>query len=213
MDRSQARRALAALAITATVGVATTARAQDFEEGGQLYAVQNRKYVASHEFALSVGVVPNDAFYKGFTGTAAYTFHFNDFWAWEIASFTYSLNIKTGLRDELEKNFGVRPTKFPELQLFAGSNLVLKPLYGKMAWLNDSLLYGELYLTVGPAVSNWENAGVFVGLDVGIGLRLYLSRAFSVKLEVRDYEYILASTFQDTQNVLFLQVGIALNIH
>jgi outer membrane beta-barrel protein len=192
---------------------ALPAWAQDFEEGGKLYAVQNRKYLANHEFSLAVGVVPMDAFYKGVTGTFSYTYHFDDFWAWEIASATYSLNIETSLRRELQDNFGVRPTEFPELNFFVGSNLVIKPLYGKMVYLNDSLIYGELFITAGPTVAQYENAGVFIGLNAGLGLRVYLSKSFSIRLDVRDYQFISASElFSDTNNELFIQAGVGLNI-
>lgn len=203
---------LAALVLSG-LSVSLPAVAEDFEEGGKLYAVQNRKYVAGHEFLIGLGTVPMDAFYKGITGTFAYTYHFDDLIAWEIVSGSYSLNVETSLRDELENNFGVRPTKFPELQFFVGSNLIFKPLYGKLAWLNDSLLYAELYLTAGPAVANYENAGVFIGLNAGAGARIYLTRAFSLRFEVRDYQFISAETFQDTENELLLQVGIGLNIY
>ncbi len=206
------RRTLAALLAAAALSP-VPALAQEFEEGGKLYAVQNRKYVQGHEFLIGLGTVPMDAFYKGITGTFAYAYHFSDMWAWEIASGTYSLNVDTSLRDELENNFGVRPTRFPELQFFVGSNIIFKPLYGKFAFLNDSLMYAELYLTAGPSVANYENAGVFIGLNVGGGARLYLTKNFSIRFENRYYQFISAETFQDTESELFLQVGIGLNIN
>lgn len=207
------RTSLVVTSLTAVLAPAAPAWAEDFEEGGKLYAVQNRKYVNGHEFLIGLGTVPMDAFYKGITGTFAYAYHFSDLWAWEIASGTYSLNVETSLRDELENNFGVRPTRFPELQFFVGSNIIFKPLYGKLAFFNDSLMYAELYLTAGPAVSYYENGGVFIGLNIGGGARLYLTKAFSIRFETRDYQFISAETFQDTENELLLQVGIGLNIN
>lgn len=183
-----------------------------FEEGGKLYAVQNRKYLANHEFSLGVGTIPADAFYTGLTGTFAYTYHFSDLWAWEIVSATYSVNIDKGLRRELEDNFGVRPTQFPELTFFGDSNLVIKPLYGKMVYLNDSLVYGEIFLTAGPAISQYENAGVLIGLNAGAGFRLYLSKSFSIRFDIRDYFFVDPSTFSDTKNEIFLQAALGLNI-
>lgn len=201
------------ITVLATAAVPGAAHAEEFEEGGKLFAVQNRKYVMGHEFLIGLGTIPLDAFYKGISGTFAYTYHFSDLWAWEIASGTYSLNVDTNLRDELEQNFGVRPTRFPELQFIVGSNIVFKPLYGKLAFLNDTLVYTELYLTLGPAVANYENGGVHIGLNVGGGARLYLTKNFSVRFEIRDYQFISAETFQDTENELLLQVGIGLNIN
>jgi outer membrane beta-barrel protein len=191
---------------------AAPARATDLEEGGALYAVQNRKYTENHELHLGVGTVPLDAFYKGFTGTASYTWHFDDLWAWEVVSASYSLNVATSLREELERNWGVKPTEFPELQWFGDSNLVLKPLYGKLAWFNDSLVYGELFFTAGPALARYENAGTFVGGNVGMGLRFYLSETVSWRIDARDYFVVLPSDPGDNHNELFFSTGFSLNV-
>ena len=45
---------LAALVLSGLT-VSLPAVAEDFEEGGKLYAVQNRKYVAGHEFLIGLG--------------------------------------------------------------------------------------------------------------------------------------------------------------
>jgi outer membrane beta-barrel protein len=203
----------AAIALLAALGLSPAgALGDELEEGGKLYAVQNRKYLLAHEFTIGVGMIPLDAFYKGYTGTFAYTYHFSDLWAWEIVSASYSLNVETGLRRELMENFGVRPTKFPELNFFGDSNLVLKPFYGKMVYLNESLTYWEVFLTAGPAVSRYENAGVLIGLNGGLGFRMHLSKSFSIRLDLRDYFFVDPETFSDTKNELFFQLAVGLNV-
>ncbi|MBI4815080.1 MAG: outer membrane beta-barrel domain-containing protein [Deltaproteobacteria bacterium] len=212
MDSSRGPRPIA-IACALSAFVQTAAWAEESREGGQLYAIQNRKHVLEHEFALGVGTIPMDAFYKGVTGSFSYTYHFDDLWAWEIANGTYSLNVNTALRDQLEQNWGVQPTEFPELLYFVGSNVVVKPFYGKAAFLNDSLVYIELYATFGGAVAEYENAGFFFGANVGAGTRVYLSRVVALRFEVRDYEFISTKTlFADAKNELFLQMALSLNI-
>lgn len=204
---------LATATLLATASQLAHAEEDDLEEGGKLYSVQNRKYVLAHEFSLSVGTVPLDAFYKGLTASFAYTYHFTDLWAWEIVNATYSLNLDTGLREDLQNNYAVSPTEFPELQFFFDSNVVLKPLYGKGVFLNDALIYGELYFTLGPAVARYENTeGVFIGPNAGVGLRIYLSQLFALRIEVRDYFYFSSSNPSDTKNELALNLGLGLNI-
>ncbi|MBI2374606.1 MAG: outer membrane beta-barrel domain-containing protein [Deltaproteobacteria bacterium] len=205
------RAVLALLAVGSSAGAAF---AEDSgREGGQLYAIQNRKHVLEHEFALGVGTLPMDAFYKGVTGSFSYTYHFDDLWAWEIANGTYSLNVNTKLRDQLEQNWGVQPTEFPEILYFVGSNVVLKPFYGKAAFLNGPLVYVELYATFGGSVAEYENAGFFFGANIGGGARVYLSRVVALRFEVRDYEFISTKTlFADAKNELFLQMALGLNI-
>ncbi len=191
---------------------ATPAVADELDEGGQLYAIQNRKHVVSHEFVLGLGTVPMDAYYKGVTGTFSYTYHFSDLIAWEIVQASYSLNVATDLREELESNWGVQPTEFPELKYFGDSNFVLKPLYGKFAFLNDSLVYGETFLVAGPALAQYTNAGIFVGANAGLGFRFYLSESFALRMEIRDYFFASPGALSDNNNELFLQASIGLNI-
>jgi outer membrane beta-barrel protein len=185
--------------------------ASDLEEGGKLYAVQNRKHLVSHEFGVAFGFVPLDAFYKGITASFAYTYHFNDMFAWEIVNGSYSFNLDTGLRGDLETNFGVQPTEFPELQILGSTNFVLKPLYGKFALFNSTLMYAELFMIAGPAVAQYENAGIFVGFNVGGGARLYLTKYFSVRFETRQFGLIDVSS-PEFKSELHLQVGLGLNI-
>lgn len=207
------RQVVSMATLVMVLGAAEVARADGLEEGGQLYAIQNRKYLVSHEFAIGLGTVPLDAFYKGITFAGSYTFHFNDEIAWEILGGAYSLNVKTSLREDLEQNFGVQPTEFPELRLLFNSNFVWKPLYGKMVFRNSSLLYGELFLTAGPAVASYVNVeNLFIGLNAGLGGRLYLTRAFALRADIRWYEIVNTGDFGDFRGELLLQLGIGLNI-
>src|SRR5690349_4534162 len=118
------------LLIAVILAVAAPAAAEEYEEGGKLYAVQGRRYVDGNEFTLALGVAPMDAFYKGVTGTFAYTYHFDDLWGWEIVSGTYSLNVNTDLRKKLQTEWGVEPTDFAQLTWLVDSNAVFKPFYG-----------------------------------------------------------------------------------
>jgi outer membrane beta-barrel protein len=210
------------LLIVAILAVAGTAAAEEYEEGGKLYAVQGRRYVDGNEFTLALGVAPMDAFYKGVTGTFAYTYHFDDLWAWEIVSGTYSLNVDTDLRKKLQTEWGVEPTEFPQLSWIVDSNAVLKPFYGKLSVLNDSLIYTELYFVAGAAVGRYEGGkqegnllpstattSMRYGPDLGLGLRFYLSKSFSLRFDFRDYYLLNGNT---SGNELLVQAGLGLNI-
>ena len=71
----------------------------------------------------------------------------------------------------------------------------------------------ELFISFGPAVARYENTpGAFVGGNAGLGFRLYLTRAISLRAEIRDYEFVNPSQLSDNKNELFLQLGLGLNI-
>jgi outer membrane beta-barrel protein len=210
------RMACGALLLTmGTLGVASPAAAADeFDEGGTLYAIQKRKHVMGHEFTLAMGTIPMDAFYKGLTGTFQYTYHFNESWAWEIVSFTYSQDIYTSLKDDLEANWKVKPVNINEMTYFADSNLVWKPLYGKLVYHNRGLLFGEFFWVIGPAVAKYNSPGAYFGGNAGFGIRFYLSEHFSTRLDLRYYRFqrLEVSRLGDNDNVLFVQLGISLNV-
>jgi outer membrane beta-barrel protein len=155
-----------------------------------------------------------DAYYKGLTGTFQYAYHFSENIGWEIVSFTYSQNIWTGLKDDLEQNWKVKPVSIREMTYFADSNVLWKPLAGKLSYLNRSLIFGEFYFTLGPAIAKYNTPGAYIGADAGMGLKINLSRWFSTKLDIRYYRFQRLDTehLSDNDNVLFLQLGIALNI-
>ncbi|MEW5847309.1 MAG: hypothetical protein AB2A00_00795 [Myxococcota bacterium] len=133
--------------------------------------IQNRTYRMQHEFTLEGGVLPLDVLYKAGTVTGRYTFHFNDFLAWEALSLTYApmtdisiLNLGFGpfrfnhftqQGNDLQDNHGYDTFDVDQLRLFAESNLVLKPLYGKFSFFNRANARVELFGVLGGAVANF----------------------------------------------------------
>ncbi len=177
------------------------------EEGLSTLAVQNRQHMMIHEFGVAIGTLPIDAFTKGLTFTGAYTVHFNDLIAWEIGQFTWSYHVDTALREELE-DYDVEPTQFETVRLFATSSVLLKPLYGKLAVINRSLVYAEVFLVAG---GGWGRLSITdrAVVDVGAGMRIYAGKFASFRLDVRDYMFI---TGDDVQSELWLGLSVCLGL-
>lgn len=210
-------------AFAAIVGVlaATPALAQydDEDVGGYAVVIQNRKFNMGHEFTLSAGVLPLDAFYKGLTGTFRYTLHFDDFQAWEIAGGTYSFNLETGLREQLRDNFGVQPDQkgLEQLDGFVETNYVLKPIYGKLSLFNRSLVYSEIFFNLGLAVAVFRGQDfIFLpGPSFGAGIRFFVWDWLSIRLDLRDYVLFNGVPILDPngaiENVMSLNAGVSFN--
>ena len=184
-----------------------SAMAEDDEQGLSTLAVQNRVHTMMHEFGVAIGTLPIDAFTKGLTFTGAYTLHFNDLWAWEIGEFTYSYHIDTNLREELEE-VEYQPTEFEVVKFFVTTNIIVKPLYGKLAVLNRALIYGEIFFTVGGGWG-WLSVTDRPIVDFGAGMRLYAGKYVSFRADVRDYMFV---TKDDVQNELWLGASICLGL-
>ncbi len=187
------------------------AQAEELENPGTVSAVQERAYRMQHELNLSIGILPLDAFYKGLYAQVGYAFHFTDSFAWQVGRGAYVYSARTGLRDQLERDFNVLPTNFEEVQFFVGSDLIWKPLYGKLSVLNKYVVHGEVYLLVGATIFKFTSA-FRPGINLGIGGRLFLSKYASLRLDVTENLVLptggAAKTFA---NVMTITLGLGIN--
>jgi outer membrane beta-barrel protein len=176
------------------------------DQGGELYSIEKRDLVGSHELMLALGAMPMDAFFKGMTLQGSYTYHFTHLYAVEFAGL-YSFNFATGLEQELKERFDVQPTKTGELLSIINVNFVLKPLYGKFAVINDKIFTGEMYFVAGYA-HGFFSAAKPAGIDFGVGLRMFINKYFSLRLDIRDYMFL--PEFKSVSNNLFISFGLGL---
>jgi len=171
------------------LAMAGMVRAQDEDiDQGKVYAIQPRNYRMSHEFSVAAAFLPLDAFYKFFAISGHYVLHFNELWAWEAVHLSFSkyLDIDTGLKKQMMDDWDVSPTDTPKIDYFLDTNLMVKPLYGKMALFDSWVVYMQSYFILGLGAVKYETAW-FPTIDVGAGLRVFLNNTLSLRLEVRDY--------------------------
>lgn len=201
----------ASVALGPRVGRASAGEHSADEPGSYAsLAVQNRRYFMRHELSLAVGLLPMDAFTKGLTASGGYTLHFDTSFAWEIAHFFYSFPLDTGLKGDLDA-FDLRPTPFEVLKMYLSSNFVWKPIYWKGAFLNDSLVHGELMLTAGGGYG-WFTRSSRPMVNYGAGIRLFLTRVLSARLDVRHMMFFTydAKNGLGLHNELWLGLGASL---
>ncbi len=188
-----------------TCAVCRTASADDADDVAT-YAVQQRLFRVGLELNAGVGILPLNAFYKGFIVEGDVMYHFSTTWAWEIAQAAYVFaQSDTGLQQQLLNNFGVQPTQLISPSFLGSSNLVFTPFYGKLAGLNHSVTHLEIFFPIGPALGRYENPGEFqAGMDIGFGLRWFLSTHTSLRLDARDFLLTPSlSKFSLTNELLF----------
>lgn len=208
------------LAACATAGFAPGAQAQndpdsDVQEQARV-VIQNRKFRLGNELTLGIATLPIDPFHKGIAGTVRYTFHFNEFHAWEVAGGTYSYNLDSSLTDQLLKNFGVQRAQLPGLLASVESNYVIKPFYGKFALANRNLLYQELYFLGGATLTYWDDGSLRAGPDIGGGVRFFWTEWLSVRFDIRQAVLFSGIPFVDEQlgidGSLYLGTALSLNV-
>jgi outer membrane beta-barrel protein len=203
---SSAGRALA-LSLLLAAGAGAQA-AEDFLEQGRVYAIQPRAFRMNQEFSLSAAFLPLDAFYKSFAVSGHYVLHFSDLWAWEAVhlSFAKYMAIDTGLKKQMMDDWDVSPTDTPKVDYLLDTNLMIKPLYGKMAVLNSRIIFMETYFLLGLGTIKYETA-FFPAANVGAGMRVYLTSTISLRSEVRYY----ASFGEGFDSVLYFGLSFCYN--
>ncbi len=188
---------------------ANLARAdEDVLDQGKVYAIQPRAYEMNHEFAISAAFMPLDAFFKSFAISGHYVLHFNNLWAWEAVHVAFSkyMSIDTGLKKQMMDDWDVSPTDTPKIDYILDTNLMLKPLYGKMAVLNRKVIFMETYFLLGIGSIRYETA-FFPAADVGAGMRVFLTNTISLRAEVRHFV-----AFGDgVDNVLYFGLSFCYN--
>ena len=221
--------------------------------------IQNRLMALNHEFTLEAGLLPLDVLYKAPTLTGRYTWHINDFVAWEVLSLSYApttdmgwisgvaleqlnvgglfaalpftptFNHLTSQGNDLVELHGQSLFDIDQMRMFAESNLVIKPLYGKFSLFNRRNARAELYAVGGLALANFvafrpypfdplasylqardpaaiipsvpdtpqgflpQPGQTFVlrpGADIGGGLRWFVGKTFSLRLDARAYGFL-----------------------
>ena len=163
------------------------AQTNELENPGSVAAIQKRPFSMSFEFnPVVIGTLPLDAFYKSYYLAGGVVVHFSDTLAWQVGRGAYSFNVSTGLRDQLERQFGVLPTANDEINWFVGSDIMLKPFYGKTSVLNSWVLHYEGYFLVGASLFKYTVGGFQPGISLGGGLRLFQTKYVSYRLDLTD---------------------------
>lgn len=176
-------------------------------------AVQNRVFHRSHELDLSIGYIADDDFFNVYPIGLGYTFHFNEAIAWEVARAQYMFNTDKDLKSSLENDFNVQPELFPEQRYMLHSHLIYKPLYGKHAFRNRSVINNEISFFAGPGIVHYEweystgetSTENAFSLSVGAGMKFFLSERWCLNVEVRD---LVNFREDDTENNIYFGLGV-----
>lgn len=198
--------------VALTCSMFAHAQTQELENPGVTSAVQDRPYRLKHELDLWFGVLPLDAFYVGVFAQVGYVYHFSDRFAWQVGRGAYGLAARTALRGELERTYAVQPTANDEVQFFVGSDLMWKPLYGKLAVMNRFVIHGEVHLLGGVSLFRFTNSGFRPGINLGGGGRIFVNQYVSFRLDVT-HNVVIPTGGGTTNfgNVLTANFALALN--
>jgi outer membrane beta-barrel protein len=187
-------------------------------EAPKIYTLQPRTHLYQHTLQLGAATLPLDAFYVGFAVHGAYTYHFNDLWAWEVIRAGYSFDFDTGLIGSLA-GFGaaVQVEQINRVRILLGTHAQLTPLVGKIALVNRGFFDAETHFLLGAGLLAMQGQNGVAGggvttafrpaIDLGIGIDVFVTRPLAVRLDIRD-----AIAFGAGSVLNVLEVSLALNV-
>jgi outer membrane beta-barrel protein len=174
------------------------------ESAEEIYAVQ-RMYVVRNgrfELAPSLAFTVNDPY----VSHPALSVGLN-YWVTNVLAVGANFLWYQGVESESDLNFSVRRSTrlavpITEYQLGAHLNFTYVPIYGKFSMFNSSIFQWDSYLVGGVGMMRTRPVAVVdpavrtfdfdwrVAFNVGIGLRVFVTRYFTVFGELRDYMYL-----------------------
>ncbi len=166
---------------------------EESEISEPVYAIQEKVFFKYHELAFVTGYISNEDFHEVFPLGLAYTYNFDDRKSWEVFRFYYDFTMKKDLMKDLEKDYGVAPEQFykPKAQLL--THFVYRPLYGKDAYLNKSVINHETFFFGGGGIEIYDKASydsntvelAFCG-SFGAGIKYFINDSTNITFELRD---------------------------
>jgi outer membrane beta-barrel protein len=203
---------LAVVAVLLCSALAAHADDGSGSSSGKLFAIQQRRYSLNYELEVGGVFEPQDAFSKGVGLEGAFVWHLNDDWSWEVLRGAYVQQFDSGLKTQLQQEFGVAPTQIELLQYYMSSSIMWSPLYGKFALRNASVIHAEAFLDAGAAFGRYTS-GYAEGPVIGVGARVFLNQRFSVRLDVRDALFFHAKELGGSLNqAVFMSLGLSITL-
>lgn len=180
----------------------------------------SRKFVLKKnrfELTTSAGLSVNDAFFRNYVLQLDGTYHIAESFAVELRLglpfFGQALGPVDFLRGEYDTLTNiVRPAYYGHL------SAIFTPLYGKVSMFSEWIWHYDLYLAAGVGVTgigilsgaNLDMAalGHMPSMNVGIGMRSFITKWMSVHVDARDYIYpSVTEGLSNMQNLLIISVG------
>lgn len=178
--------------------------------------VRNKRYYKAGKLEINadVGLFPYESVSSNYQFGGRLIWHFSDHLAWQIVDAQYvASSVDMGYIGSLSNAAGAGAlsnvqTVLPKL--FISTNLMLSPTYGKIRFFGSSVLYFDIYGSIGLGAAKTDthkfttigtssttvtdtvvNSGMGLMGNFAVGFRIFAGHSLGFNIDLRDY---LAST-------------------
>lgn len=153
-------------------------------------AVINRRFLpktSRFEFFPNFGIILNDAFFTSVDYGARLAYYFSEKYGLELNAQFMSTQNRL-VTDELFQR-GVTTQSLATAQSFYGLDFKWTPIYGKMGWLNRSIIPFDFYFSIGGGITKTNQGTQPPTVHLGGGQLFALNKWLAIRWDISWYGY------------------------
>ncbi len=140
------------------------------------------------EFFVNGGVILNDAFFSDFVYGGRLGYYFTEKYGLEAIGTFISSSSKT-VTTELQNERNVATQALATPTAYYGGDFKWVPVYGKIGWMNKSIIPFDFYFSVGGGITTTNQNTSPPTAHIGAGQMFALNKSMAVRLDVSWYGY------------------------
>lgn len=159
-------------------------------EYGDIAVIQRKGLPKTGRFEIHGGLtsVLNDAFFESFGFGARLNYSFVEQWALEFNYMSVSPSAR-GFTSSLESDRGILASSRVVPLSFVGASIRYTPFYGKLTFLDDTIIPFDLYFSLGGVRVGTNQNSEETGAHLGIGQIFSLNKDFAFRWDFSYYYY------------------------
>jgi len=181
------------------------------KRGSEVGVVQKKVFKKKFRFEVTpimVGSIINDPFIDSYFFGVGFGGHFSDWFGLEFLYYKCN-STDNDLNRILQNDYGKEVVAGkPEYTYML--NVLLTPIYGKLALIADFILHFDTYFAPGYGMTktHFESNSIF---SLGLGQRFYLNKWMAFRLDVKNYIHEeTRSSVTISKNNLLVTLGISM---
>jgi outer membrane beta-barrel protein len=151
------------------------------------------------EFFPNFGLVMNDAFFTDLVIGGRLGFYLNENWGIEASAMSISTSPKN-VTSELKNNFVVQTQSLSTPNSFFGADVKWDPIYGKVAFMNNSIVPFDFYFSGGGGVTGTSGGTSAPTIHLGAGQLFAITKWCAGRWDISWYGYSATSTVNNTSS-------------
>lgn len=147
-----------------------------------------------------VGVILNDAFFTNQIFSFRFGYHFSEKYSTEFVYAGLSQSEKDVTKD-LDDYLSVTTSSIVVPQSYTGLDFKFTPFYGKMSYLDSSIVPYETYFSAGLGMMKTNQNTSPMSLHAGIGQHFALNKSLAIRWDTSFYWYNSANQSTSTESL------------